>query len=274
MKKSYVALGGILACLHLVFLIVSKVIIGSELILVIFLPLISSMYILKTDNKSTLVFVIATFLLCVIFDPISTFIYIVPALLVGTMYGILRKKNVKELSLVYITTLVHALSLIIILISFNFLFIEFDLINLVCATFSATRGNAYLILSLVLFILAFIQSFITHIISDTELERFNFKLKIENKTPKWFLIGIIISLFLLVINFFIYPQVAPLLILFLIIFLVPYLVEGAINIKYKWTTIILIGIFIFIAIYMMGSIDFIYLPLLAMFIFSPLVINI
>lgn len=273
MKRDYIALGGILASLHLVFLIISKVLVGSELLLVIFLPLISSLYILKSDNKSTFIFAISTFLLCLIFDPINTFIYIVPSLLVGITYGILRKKNIKELSLVYITTSVHVLSLIITLLSFNFLFIEFNLIQLINQTFNTSNEDNYIVLAVILIILAFIQSFLTHIISDKELDRFNFKLDKENKTPKWFIFALLFSLFGFIVTLFLCNSITPIFMLFIIIFTIPYIVEGSLNFKYKEITLFSIGFLIFVSIYIVGFINLIYLPLLLLGVISPLIIN-
>ena len=63
MKKNYIALGGLFACMHVLFLILSKIIVGSELLLVLFLPLLSTIYTLKCDKKSVLMFVIATLLI-------------------------------------------------------------------------------------------------------------------------------------------------------------------------------------------------------------------
>ena len=112
-KNSYFTLGGLFVSLHLIFILLSRVLVGSELILVLFLPLLSTIYALKFKKKEVTMFVIATFLLCLIFEPISSLIYVLPALICGTLYGELRKTRIKELSLVYITTMSHSLSLLI-----------------------------------------------------------------------------------------------------------------------------------------------------------------
>ena len=97
MKNNYLALGGLFASLHVLFLFLSKVIVGSEILLVLFLPLLSTLYTMKSDKQGVVMFVIATILICSIFDVIGTFIYVVPSLVCGVLYGFLRKKNFKEL---------------------------------------------------------------------------------------------------------------------------------------------------------------------------------
>ena len=98
-KNNYLTLGGLFVALHLLFVFISKVLAGSEFILVVFLPLLSTIYALKFNIKETIIFFIASFLLCVIFEPIAALIYVLPALICGTLYGVFRKRKVKELSL-------------------------------------------------------------------------------------------------------------------------------------------------------------------------------
>ena len=117
-KHKYLALGGLFAALHLLFVLMAKFLPGSELILVVFLPLLSTIYTMKFDKKAVIIFFLATFLLCVIFEPIATFIYALPGLICGITYGILRKSKMKELTLVYLSSLSHAIA-----VSISFLFI-------------------------------------------------------------------------------------------------------------------------------------------------------
>ena len=112
MKNNYLALGGLFACLHVLFLLLSKVIVGSELLLVLFLPLLSTIYTLKCDKRNIIMFVIATILVCCIFDVISTFIYVIPSLTCGVLYGVLRKFKFKELELLCISAIGHVFSLL------------------------------------------------------------------------------------------------------------------------------------------------------------------
>ena len=93
MKNNYLALGGLFTCLHALFLLINKLFAGSELLLVLFLPLLSTIYTMKSDNKHLIMFVISTILICSVFDIVGTFIYIIPSLISGILYGVLRKKS-------------------------------------------------------------------------------------------------------------------------------------------------------------------------------------
>ena len=76
MRKNYLALGGLFACLHVLFLFVSKIMVGSELLLVLFLPLLSTIYTLKCDKKHVFMFTIATLLISFVFDFINTEVFV------------------------------------------------------------------------------------------------------------------------------------------------------------------------------------------------------
>ena len=274
MKRNDLTLGGLLLCLQLLFLFISKIIIGSELILLLFLPLVSSFYTLKTNRRSVFVFALSSFILCFLFDPINTFIYILPALLVGISYGILRKKGVKELSLIYITSLVHFISLLITLVSFKFFFIEFDLLGVMERFFSSDSETAYIIMGVILFVLAIIQSFLVHIISEKELNKFNYTIKREEKTPRWFLAGLGISLAGVFTTYLFSSDLVVIFILLCNVFLIPFVIEGITNFKYKVATTLLLILFALISLYLFSILEVVFLPLIIILILLPLLINI
>ena len=144
MKKNYLALGGLFACLHVLFLVASKFIFGSELLLVLFLPLLSTIYTFKCDNKSILMFIISTILICFVFDFVSTFIYVIPSLLCGVMYGVLRKNKFKELELLCISGLTHMVSIAFSFFVIIFLFKEVEFMGLFEKIFSLNGENCML----------------------------------------------------------------------------------------------------------------------------------
>ena len=174
MKNNHLALGGLFVALHLLFVFLSKVLVGSELLLVVFLPLLSTIYSLKFNIKESAIFSIATFLLCFLFEPVATCIYVVPALLCGNVYGIARKKGLKEMSLVYISSLAHAFSVTISFLFITLMFKEVDFFNLF-ANFINKEGEAlYALVYLILLLLGVIEAFITHMISNEELKKMGY----------------------------------------------------------------------------------------------------
>ena len=273
MKKNYIALGGLFACMHVLFLIVSKIIVGSELLLVLFLPLLSTIYTLKCDKKSVLMFVIATLLICFVFDFVSTFIYVVPSLICGIMYGFLRKKKFKELELLCVSGLTHMVSILFSFLIIVLLFKEVDFMAIFEQIFSLSGDNLFVVALLTLFVLGFCEAFLVHIISDNELEKLATKVEKNDSVPKWFAPIAGISLASCFIVYFINSlySVFPMLLFFM--FFIPYIIAGIINLKYKVLTTVLCVLFSFVAIFVIQFLNPIMYLILPIFISSPLVIN-
>lgn len=273
MKKNYIALGGLFACMHVLFLILSKIIVGSELLLVLFLPLLSTIYTLKCDKKSVLMFVIATLLICFVFDFVSTFIYVVPSLICGIMYGFLRKKKFKELELLCVSGLTHMVSILFSFLVIVLLFKEVDFMAIFEQIFSLSGERLFVVALLTLFVLGFCEAFLVHIISDNELEKLATKVEKNDKVPRWFAPLAGISFISCVIVYFINSlySVFPMLLFF--VFFIPYIIEGIINLKYKVLTTIFCVTFGFGAIFALQFLDPIIYLMLPVFISSPMVIN-
>ena len=273
MKKNYIALGGLFACMHVLFLILSKIIVGSELLLVLFLPLLSTIYTLKCDKKSVLMFVIATLLICFVFDFVSTFIYVVPSLICGIMYGFLRKKKFKELELLCVSGLTHMVSILFSFLVIVLLFKEVDFMAIFEQIFSLSGERLFVVALLTLFVLGFCEAFLVHIISDNELEKLATKVEKNDKVPRWFAPLAGISFISCVIVYFINSlySVFPMLLFF--VFFIPYIIEGIINLKYKVLTTIFCVTFGFGAIFALQFLEPIIYLMLPVFISSPMVIN-
>lgn len=273
MKNNYLALGGLFTCLHALFLLISKLFAGSELLLVLFLPLLSTIYTMKSDNKHLIMFVISTILICSVFDIVGTFIYIIPSLISGILYGVLRKKNVRELELLCITSVGHMTS-----ITFSFfvivsLFREVKFMEIFSKIFSLSGENLLVVTLLFLFVLGFCEAFLVHLITDNELERFFGRAEKTEKIPKWFVwcaIGSLIVFIIMYLMGIIYNVFAMLL---FSVFFIPYIVQGVMNLKYKIITSMLIFIFALIGIFAMNYIDPLNYLMIGMYILSPLVIN-
>ena len=202
MKNNSIALGGLFACLHVLLLFVGKLVVGSELLMALILPLLSTIYTLKSDGKSVVMFSVATILVCCLFDFISTFIYVVPSLICGVVYGALRKRMFKELELLCITGLVHVFTIAFSFFVIVLFFKEVDFLDVFEAIFSLKGENLYVASLLFLFVLGFSEAFVIHFISDNELERFANRVEKNEFVPKWFLVGSIVSLVALRFTYF------------------------------------------------------------------------
>ena len=273
MKKNYVALGGMFAGLHLVFLLFSKIVFGSELLMVVFLPLLSTIYTLKCDKKSVFMFVITTLLICFIFDFVSTFIYVIPSLICGVIYGFLRKKGCKELELLCLSGLAHTVSIAFSFLVIVLLFKEVNFLTVFEKIFSL-EGEKLIVFSLLsLLVVGYCEAFLVHVVSDSELCKFMGGVEKNNSVPKWFIIPVSVSLVLFIILYFVNNlySVLPMFILF--IFFIPYIIEGMLDLKYRTLTTILVVIFSFVSIYLIKYMEPLNHLVLPIFICSPFVIN-
>lgn len=273
MKNNYLALGGLFACLHVLFLLLSKIVVGSELLLVLFLPLLSTIYTLKCDKKSIVMFVIATLLVCGIFEIIGTFIYVVPSLICGILYGFLRKRKVKELELLCLTSIGHIFSLFFSFFVISLLFKEVEFVNIFSSIFGLEGQKLLIITLLFLMILGFCEAFLVHVITDNELERFVSKVEKNVSVPKWFLIGGLGSFISFIILYFINNLYSLFPMMFLFVFFVPYIVSGVMNFKYKVITTSLIAVFSLISIFITKYIEDIFDIVLILFTLIPFSIN-
>ncbi len=272
-KNRYLTLGGLFVALHLLFIFLSRMLIGSELILVIFLPLLSTIYALNFKGKEVTMFVVATFLLCVIFEPISTFIYIVPALICGTLYGVLKKKNVKELSLVYITTLSHSISLLIAFLSISLMFKEVDFFSIFNTFIGKTGSEFYACVYLILIVLGLLESFVVHVITNNELIKLGHKELEENKSaPLWMVIGSVASFISYLVLAFIKPLYTCYVFPFLLAFTVPIVIEFILKNTKKWIYII-IAILVMCVLFVLGHTSSILYPGLVIVTVLPILIE-
>lgn len=273
MKNNYLALGGLFACLHVLFLLLSKFVVGSELLLVLFLPLLSTIYTLKCDKKNVLMFIISTVLVCCIFDVVSTFIYVIPSLVCGVMYGFFRKIKFKELELLCVTGVCHIFSLFFSFFVISLLFKEVDFMNIFFSIFGLS-GNKLVVGSLLfMIILGFCEAFLVHVVTDNELGKFVSKVEKNESVPKWFMYGSVFSLVFFIILYFVNNlySVFPMLLLF--VFTIPYIVSGIINFKYKFITVTLIIIFFFIGLIVLKYINPLNYFVVPVFVISPFIIN-
>lgn len=273
MKKNYLALGGLFACLHVIFLLASKFIVGSELILVLFLPLLSTIYTLKSDKKNVVMFVIATVLVCSIFDIVSTFIYIVPSLICGVLYGVLRKLNFKELELLTITTFGHMVSLLFSFLVITLLFKEVDFMKIFSSIFNVSGSSLFVVTLLVLLVMGYAEAFLVHVITDKELTRFTSSVEKNDRVPSWFLYAGLFCLVLSIVLYIFSDFYYVLGIVLLYIFTIPLIIMGIMNLKHKKLILALIFIMVivsFIVLKYINTLGYIIIPLLIM---SPFIID-
>lgn len=272
-KNNYLTLGGLFITLHLLFIFLSRVFVGSEFILVVFLPLLSTIYTLKYGVKEVTMFSIATFLLCAIFEPITTLIYVLPGLICGIVYGMLRKRKVKELSLVYISSLSHSITLLISFAFISLLFKEVEFFSIFSNFINKEGESLYASVYLIFLLMGVLEAFVVHIITNNELKKLGY-LEIESEimTPGWMNVAFFVSLVIVVVLAIVKPILTLYITPFLIAFMIPNVVEFILSNKKKWLYLIVGGILLG-AIFLLSYVDELIYPILFVMIFSPLVIE-
>ena len=271
--KEYLSLGGLFIALHLVFVLLSKFVPGSSLLLVIFLPLLSTIYTLKFNKDKVVMFVIATLFLCFIFEPVSTLIYIIPSLMCGVSYGALRKKSMKELSLVYTSSLAHSISLLISFLFISILFKEVDFFVIFKSFISKEGSSFYALIYLTLMLLGVVESFILHIICNSELLKLGYQeSEKEKETPLWMVVSLIAFTLIYFSLSFINPIYTIYVIPFVICFSIPIVIEFINRNNAKWIYL-LVALFSLIALFLLGAIDGVYYPILLVFVVIPILLE-
>lgn len=273
MKNNYVALGGLFASLHVLFLFLSKVIVGSELLLVLFLPLLSTLYTIKSDKKSVVMFSVATVLICSIFDIVGTFIYVIPSLACGVLYGVLRKKNFKELELLCFSSIGHVFSLLFSFFVITLIFKEVKFIEIFSSIFGVDGDNLIVLSACFFIVLGFCEAFLVHVVSDNELAKFASRVGKNDGVPIVFLYSFLVNFVFFIVLYFVNNLYSVIPMILMIVFVMPYIVNGILNLKYKILTIILIFVFSLFSIFVLNYIETINVIIIPVFIVSPFVIN-
>lgn len=270
-KNSHLSLGGLFIALHLIFVFVAKFFVGSELILVLFLPLLSAIYALKFNKKAVTMFFIATFFLCLIFDPVSTFIYVLPSLICGTVYGFLKKNKFKELSVIYISSLSHAVCVLISFSAIALMFKEIDF-SVIFSWLSNKQGEELFACVYLFFVLlGLLEAFLTHIITNDELKKMGYnEIVSEDSTPGWMIIGLFISVLAYVFLSCIKPIFSIYAFPFVLAFAIPHIIEFIIKNKYKWAYLLL-GVMCVTSLFLLSIFNPIFYPILGLLVFSPLI---
>ena len=101
---------GLMCALNAVVATLSTLVPLSSLFVIIFLPLVSSLTVILCEDKYTLVYVVAAIALSLgvtAYDITSTLFYIIPAIIVGALYGFLLKKGFPTAYLIFVAALLE-----------------------------------------------------------------------------------------------------------------------------------------------------------------------
>ena len=259
------------AAIHVIFTVISQYLLGFELLLIVFLPLVSSVFVLKNESKGILAFVVATTLLCLIFNPINTLLYVVPAMIVGITYGIMAKNKCSQDNTILVTILTELISLIISVLVIKLFYREYDLIDMFKDTFNLTSKQLGNTLPTVAVLLASCQAVAVHTSLKSELKKLGYEFPPFEKFSRLFYYLFPLTAVLALVFSFFYKPAAIVMNILTLLLLVPLLIEGykdnkKIYLMMGIQAILLIGV----VFPLMGVIPLINYPLLLVVVSIPI----
>ncbi len=187
--------GGLLAALHIIATILLHFawIPGIELIILFIVPFFSAMYSYKCKFRETIIFALATLIVCTIIDPTAGLLYILPTLAVGVVYGELVKHKANGTTIVYTLTILEFALFFLSAVILKW-FTSVDIILSLKTIFHlAKTKNDFLSLGLLLGY-SFMQAFLLHFILRAQLKRMGITVTKTTNPPFWVLILSIASL--------------------------------------------------------------------------------
>lgn len=189
----------IMAAINLVFIIFATFLPVSILILIIILPLVSTVVAYFCQKKYYLIYAVASIGLCLIFNIYDTIFYIVPAIITGFFFGLMLEKKISAFWMILVSALIQT--------ALTYLFIP--LINLL--------GNTDFILSILtflklddfiykeavthlfIFFMAFAQAVLTTLVLLNEVSKIGIKIEQRVSSIIPYFIGLMVTLIMAII---------------------------------------------------------------------------
>lgn len=167
----------------------------SDLILILFFPLITSFTFLFIDKKMAFCYVIASLLVCLVINLEKTIFYLIPSLISGFIFALLIEKKVNIIWIIAFTCIINSL------VSFGLFYVvelifKTSLYDAFKLLFGINEENAATIFPLFIVLTSSIQTILNAIIIVPELKKFDVFIKIDDSPCMILLIISIISSFL------------------------------------------------------------------------------
>ena len=165
----------IMAAINLVFIIFATYVPISILILIIILPLVSTVVAYFCQKKYYIIYAIASIGLCLIFNVVDTIFYIVPAVITGFFIGIMLENKINPFWMILVSTAIQT--------GLTYLFIP--LINAISGTDFVLSILTFLKLKtfiyrnavthLFIFFISFVQTILTTLVLLNEIGKIGIK---------------------------------------------------------------------------------------------------
>jgi hypothetical protein len=189
----------IMAAINLVFIIFATFLPISILILIIILPLVSTVVAYFCQKKYYIIYAIATIGLCLIFNVVDTIFYIVPAVITGFFIGVMLEYKINPFWMILVSTAIQT--------GLTYLFIP--LINVISGTDFVLSILTFLKLEtfvyrgavthLFIFFISFTQTILTTLVLLNEIGKIGIKTEQQVASVIPYISGLLFSLILAIV---------------------------------------------------------------------------
>jgi len=187
-KVKMICEAGLYSAMYATFILICRASSGLlESLLFFIMPLPTIFFAIRYNIKQSFLMVLATFIVCFLFSPLSTIFYVLPSCLMGIFYAYFKKKNASEL----IQILTAIVTSFIVNISTMFIFADlFDysiyddfgttingLLKFIDLLFNSKLASNSVIFYIdllapsIILVLALIEGYLMHMISSIVIEK-------------------------------------------------------------------------------------------------------
>lgn len=198
-KTKEITICSLFLSIHVIILFLSNYLVGIELFVIFLLPLFSAYLANKVSNQSQWLFILATFSVCFLLNPISSILYILPSLLSGYFYGKLHKVHFSKFSKVFFITYLNLL-LLFFSISIINLFYSLNFYEVLKLFFKLKESQIEVLYPSFLLLIAFAQTTILSIIIEEELIKLLSK---QNESKKAYSFYLFLTFLFFILSFII-----------------------------------------------------------------------
>ena len=240
----------IMAAINIIISVIAAFSPIASVILVIFLPLTSTLVELFCEDKYYPIYAIATFGLGVVatlWNIQSTFFTLLPSLITGYIFGLFAKHKFNPIWSVLAASALQALITLLFIPLINFIF-GVDIIYTFKAAFKLTESeNIGIIIPAFILAISIVQIVLSYIVVSQEVKKFDQSMEYEKCNYMLFgIIGSVLSLSL--IGFYYLSLAVAYIFLILSIYFASFIVVYFIKDK-MWRTLILCGAFVLLTIF-------------------------
>jgi len=246
---AYLAL---MSAINVIFVLMSSLLPPLMFVLVFILPLTNTVVTLFCKKRYYPIFFIVTVGLCLLttfsISMFDTFLYVIPSMVTGFIFGILIEKNIPSIHSLVLTTAIQYIFVVLTFYIINLIVPQQNFIDAFLSMFGLQNFKfKEVFIHVFCFLLASIQNLISYIVIKYEIPKLGYQF---NHTIKFHFIEqivIFVSLILGVVTYFIYPPLVYIFVFIPLYYFISQIME--ICISKNITLIIIEGAIILLSIF-------------------------